>query len=152
LPLNIKKNKTLSDYALRVLKVDIFMSISLINLIDFDRVDLDSKQHTFPVKVLDYVPIISTVSGIARSAFGLLQIATAPVQDVVSFVNYCFNPAQNLNMNNEANRLSLRGKANMIRGSMAMYPIIGNISVYLLDHNCEKGWELRGAISLQWII
>jgi hypothetical protein len=115
-----------------------------------DRYNLDKNQYAFELKNLDYIPIISIVSGIARTAFGTLQQVAGLAQDTVSLVHFCFHPSADSSIDNNTS-LHLRGKANIIRGSIAICPIVGNITLYLFDHSSvSKDWELRLAASSGW--
>ncbi len=114
--------------------------------------NLNNNQPIFRAETLDYIPIVSIASGATRATFGMLQIFVAPMQDVLSLANFCLHPSQGLSIDGDTS-LNLRGKANMIRGSIAMCPIFGNITVYLFDHSSSaKNWELRAARSLMWVL
>lgn len=121
------------------------MSVSSINSTDSDHLDLDTHRGILRVEVLDYIPLVSIVSGVARSFFGLLQIGAAAIQGTVSFVDFCFHPSRGSSID-DGNSLYLHGKANIMRGSIAMLPILGNLSLYLYDHSSlAKDWERRQA-------
>ncbi len=110
---------------------------------------LDSNPYAFRVEVLDYIPIVSIASGVARVGLGALQVTASVAQDVASFIDFCCHPSQGSSIENGTS-LFLHGKANMIRGSIAIWPILGNITLYLYDHSSlAKDWERRvAAISI----
>jgi hypothetical protein len=121
------------------------MRISSLNSTDSDRLDLDINRGILRVEVLDYIPLVSIVSGVARVFFGMLQTAAAAIQGTVSFVDFCFHPFRGSSID-DGNSLYLHGKANIARGSIAILPIVGNISLYLYDHSSlAKDWERRQA-------
>jgi hypothetical protein len=76
---------------------------------------------------LDYIPLVSTVSGVARVAFGFLQtvlgIVMAPVQI-----------GQRVLGHNKSRFLFNIGISNIVRGDIASAPFIGNFVIYVYDH------------------
>ncbi len=115
------------------------MSISSVGFTNSDR--LDNNLCSFGLEFLDYIPMVSIASGVARLAFGMLQTVAAPIKDVVSFVDFYSHPSGGSSIDNGTS-LYVRGRANMIRGSTAMWPILGNITLYLYDHSSlAKDWE-----------
>ena len=89
---------------------------------------------TSRLEVLDYIPLVSTVSGIARSIFGFLQMGAGTIQSTVDLVAFCVHPYENFDKD-DGSYMFNQGKSNMVRGSVAMFPILGNIFLYLYDHS-----------------
>lgn len=116
--------------------------------IDFTNsnpIDLDNNRHTFRAEILDYIPMVSTASGVARAGFGMLQIVAAFALNTASLVDFCLHPSRGSSID-DGTSLRLQGKANIRRGSIAMWPILGNITLYLYDHSSyAKDWERREA-------
>ncbi len=75
---------------------------------------------------LDYIPLVSSISGVARAAFGLLEttvgVVVLPIQMVQRLCNVQHRFLFNL------------GISNMVRGTISFVPIAGNITVYIYDH------------------
>ena len=78
-------------------------------------------------RTLDYIPLVSTVSGIARAAFGILQVV---IGVVVLPVQLCARVA-----NYEHRYLINLGMSNIVRSTFAIFPITGNIALYFYDHS-----------------
>lgn len=75
---------------------------------------------------LDYVPLVSTITGAVRIVFGLLEtvfgIFVLPldlVRNIFVGVNHQFTLTD--------------GLANIFRGYVAAHPIAGNVALYLYD-------------------
>jgi|GEM_PF-5905235 len=121
------------------------MGVSSVGFTNSDRFDLGKNQRRFRVEVLDYIPMVSMASGATRVAFGALQEVAGLTKDVASFVDFCFHPSRGSSIDNGTS-LCLRGKANMMRGSLAIWPILGNVTLYLYDRSSlAKNWERRVA-------
>ncbi len=78
------------------------------------------------LQCMDHIPLVSTVSGVARVAFGLIQTC-------VGVVAFPFQVALRVS-NHVRPFILINGFANIIRGSIAIVPIGGNIILYLYDH------------------
>jgi hypothetical protein len=115
------------------------MDTPSVSLANSSRIDPANNQRAFSVEVLDYIPILSIVSGLARFAFGELQMASSAIQDAFS----CFYPSKDSSVRSRSS-LYLEGKANAMRGAVAITPILGNISLYFYDRSSlAKNWERR---------
>lgn len=75
---------------------------------------------------LDYIPVVSSVAGVARFAFGLIEAALGAVVLPIQGVQRMFNVEQRFLFN--------LGISNMVRGKIAFIPIIGNLALYFYDH------------------
>lgn len=143
--LNRDKNRLFCVDTFCVLNDGIILRASSVNITDSNRVDLDNNRRTFRVEILDYIPMVSIVSGVARTGFGALQIYAAAAQSTVSLVDFCFHPSRGSSID-DGTSWYLQGKANMLRGSIAIWPVLGNITLYLYDHSSlAKDWERRQA-------
>lgn len=92
-----------------------------------DLTDIDlATRHPFRLETLDYFPVVSTVSGIARAIFGTVQTA---VGLVLFPIQLC---GKILNLNSSF--ILVHGIANIVRGLVATVPIGGNIALYVYDH------------------
>jgi hypothetical protein len=87
----------------------------------------------YRVEVLDYIPVVSIVSGVARSIFGFLQMGYSFGKEMVSIFTDPLGKHTN-----DILILYGHGKANVIRGGFVMTPIFGNILIYLYDHSEMK--------------
>lgn len=123
------------------------MSISAIDSTDSVSSGSDIL-NTFRLEVLDYIPLVSTVSGIARSIFGALQLGVGTIQSTVDLVDFCVHPCEKLDKDDGSYMLN-QGKSNMVRGSVAMFPILGNIVLYLYDHS--RFAKSGDAIDWKWV-
>ncbi len=92
---------------------------------NLESADLNSP-HPFRVEALDYFPLVSTISGVARVVFGTVQAAVGlvlfPIQLCGRIVNY------------KTPFILGHGIANIVRGCVATVPVFGNISLYIYDH------------------
>ena len=90
--------------------------------------------------VVDYIPIVSIVSGVARGFFGSIQTAVGvllfPVELIsrVSGHNHSF--------------IAVHGIANVIRGAIACKPLVGNIVLYLYDHSPRMKLDFQKAVGI----
>ncbi len=79
----------------------------------------------------DYVPLISNVSGTVRIGVGTIEavvgVVTGPTIELVGRLCGRSKPF-----------LFIDGIANVIRGSVAEAPVIGNIALYIYDHSSSK--------------
>lgn len=75
---------------------------------------------------LDYIPLVSEISGAARFAFGCLEVTLGipafPIQLIMRVLN------------DRSRFLFNLGISNIVRGSIAAIPIGGNIAMYMYDH------------------
>ena len=98
------------------------MSVNIDVSLDYSNLNNNSV-----VNVLDYIPIISNISGVVRSIFGTIEavvgIPTFPIELFVRATG-----ARNT-------FLFVDGIANIIRGSVASTPLLGNVTLYLYDHS-----------------
>lgn len=83
----------------------------------------------------DWIPLISKLSGIARVAFGCIQLYHA-----------YFRKKQDSSENDSQKALN-----NIYRGAIAMTPIAGNIALYLLDTNRIKEESLTFTFNMALI-
>ena len=88
----------------------------------------------FNLKTLDYIPVVSIASGIARFGFGGMQLVASAVQSTVALVDLCLHPTEG-SSKNDGTYMYNQGMSNMARGSVAIYPILGNITLYVYDHS-----------------
>lgn len=86
------------------------------------------------LKILDYIPGVSTGSGVARICFGALQTLAAAVQSTVSLVDLCLHPIAGTKIS-DGTYVDNQGRSNMARGTVAAIPILGNITLYIYDHS-----------------
>ena len=93
--------------------------------IDSDSMD-SNVPHPFRLEALDYFPLVSTISGIARVVFGTVQAA-------VGLVLFPFQLCGRV-LNYKSSFILGHGIANIVRGFVAMCPVAGNISLYVYDH------------------
>ena len=124
---------------INIIYVDKFMSISAIDSTDSmsagSAASDSDNPSTFELEVLDYIPLVSLVSGVARTIFGAMQLVVAAVQSTVDLVDFLFHPYDERSGKNDGSYMYNQGRANMARGSVAMVPILGNIALYLYDHS-----------------
>ncbi len=77
---------------------------------------------------LDYIPLVSTITGIARIAFGFIQaVIGLLVIPIEVLVGVCSQKNRQFTLVN--------GLAHVVRGAVATYPIFGNIALYLYDRS-----------------
>ncbi len=98
------------------------------------NISLDPSRKTpppphFEIDTLDYIPIVSRISGLARQLLGLGQT-------IVGIATFPFELAERARVSGNENPpfLAALGISNMIRGSIAKRQIRGNIALYLYDH------------------
>lgn len=115
------------------------LNMTAVNVNDSTTLDQD-KLSTFRVEVLDYIPIVSTISGIARAVFGVIQAAVGVVAFPVQLCGRVTNVRSPFILN--------KGIANVVRGVIAGKPFVGNIILYLYDHSHVTKRDLRRAAGL----
>jgi len=101
---------------------------------------------TSRLKTLDYIPLVSAVSGITRSIFGALQMGVGTIQSTVDLVNFCVHRCEK----DEGSYIFNQGKSNMVRGSVAICPILGNIILYVYDHS--RFANSGNVIDWKWVV
>lgn len=91
-------------------------------------------------EILDWIPIVSIVSGVARAVFGFLQA----VVGVFAF------PFQLIGRTSHVKKpfILIQGFANMVRGSIAVKPIVGNVILYIYDHTSIFKGDLRKSLGI----
>jgi hypothetical protein len=89
---------------------------------------------TFEYKTLDYIPGVSIVSGVARMCFGLTQTVYAIGPSTVDLVNFFTTGIEN-NGKSSGKYIWNQGNTNILRGSIAIWPGIGNITLYIFDQS-----------------
>lgn len=100
-----------------------------------DSAGIDPIYHsTTSFETLDYIPLVSTVSGIARGVFGIgetiVGAAVFPVQLIRRFCNIRHPFIFNL------------GVSNIVRGAIAIEPFVGNVILFLYDYSTvKKGFQ-----------
>lgn len=89
---------------------------------------------------LDYIPLVSTISGVARVAFGALEVALGAV----------VLPAQViLRICNVKHRFLLNiGVSNIVRGTVGATPITGNIALYIYDHTTTAREDIQNMFGI----
>lgn len=75
---------------------------------------------------LDYIPLVSSVAGVARAAFGILEATLGTVALPIQLVQRMCKVQHRFLFN--------LGISNIVRGSIAFMPIAGNITLYFYDH------------------
>ncbi len=90
-----------------------------------------SQPSTSLIKQLEYIPIVSSIVGIARVAFGLLQT-------LFGIVALPFQLCRDAYKGKSHPFILLNGLSNIVRGVIAFKPIIGNIILYVYDKMMEK--------------
>lgn len=111
------------------------MSIEL--SLDTDYVERDFSS----LKVLDYIPIVSTISGIVRIIFGGLETVLGLCLLTVQLIQRYYSQKR-------TPFLFVDGFANIIRGSIAAQPVVGNIVSYLYDYSSTIRRDIRRASGL----
>lgn len=93
--------------------------------------DLDPNQASDPIDstlaVLDYIPLVSNISGVARVIFGTAETIVGFVAFPVQLGRRVFGYKESFILNH--------GVANIVRGVVAQGPVISNIALYLYDHS-----------------
>ena len=87
---------------------------------------------TFRLKTLDYIPLVSIVSGVARWVFGATQIVGGTIQSTIDLVHVLRTGKLD---GDDGSYMYNQGKSNMVRGSVAIWPIVGNIALYVYDNS-----------------
>ncbi len=75
---------------------------------------------------LDYIPLISTITGIVRIAFGIFEVA----------IGFCLFPWEIIRSTYTGRQCEftlIQGGLNILRGYVATRPFVGNIGLYLFD-------------------
>ncbi|HSX13067.1 MAG TPA: hypothetical protein VLE96_01420 [Chlamydiales bacterium] len=90
--------------------------------------------------VLDYIPFVSIVSGVARNFFGAIQTTVGVILLPVELISRMSGKHQSL--------IAVQGIANMIRGTIACKPIGGNIVLFLYDHSPHTKSEFQKAVGI----
>lgn len=90
--------------------------------------------------MLDYIPLVSTVAGAARIAFGVLEATLGVVVSPIQLV-------QRLGSNKSRFLFNL-GISNIVRGSVAAVPVGGNIAVYFYDHLSNTKSDIQNLFGL----
>lgn len=106
---------------------------------DLSSFDPD-KLSVLRLEVLDYIPLVSTVSGIARVMFGAIEATVGVVVFPIQLGGRVLNYRSSFVFN--------QGVANIIRGVIACTPIGGNIVLYFYDHSPVIKRDIRRAAGL----
>lgn len=97
-------------------------------------------QNPFRLEVLDYIPLVSTVSGVARAVFGVVETALGAVIFPIELVGRVCRYKQPFTF--------VYGVSNIVRGSIAAEPVVGNIILYLYDHSPVIKRDFRRATGI----
>ncbi len=92
--------------------------------------------------VPDYVPLMSNVSGSIRGLFGV-------VESVVGVVTLPFELLGRIAFDPRPFVL-VDGVANVVRGSIAETPILGNVVLYLYDHSVVFKTDFQRSAGLRF--
>lgn len=79
------------------------------------------------LEFLDEIPIVSTVTGAVRQIFGAAEVLLGIPAFPIQLIGRAYGIKHSF--------LIVQGLANIVRGHVAMYPITGNIAIYLYDHS-----------------
>lgn len=94
-----------------------------------------------PVQFLDYIPLVSVISGVARAVFGIFEtlfgIIALPFQLGARAIG------------RKHPFICIEGVANIIRGVIAIKPIIGNVILYIYDHSKVFKRDIRKAAGIE---
>jgi len=92
--------------------------------------DYEDRERHYPsfFQQLDYIPLVSTVTGVARVIFGVLEA-------VLGILTIPFELIRDAYEGKNHQYLLISGCANVGRGFVAGWPIVGNIALYLYDHS-----------------
>ncbi len=104
---------------------------------------------TSRLKTLDYIPLVSTVSGIARWFFGAMQMGVGTIQSTIDLVDFRVHRGEKLDRD-DGSYIFNQGKSNMVRGSVAICPILGNFVLYVYDHS--RFANSGNAIDWKWVV
>ena len=95
---------------------------------DFQSMErLGSNHYPSLFQQLDYVPLVSTITGIARIVFGLFEV-------VLGILAAPFELIRDAYTGRNHQYTLIRGVTNIGRGFVAAWPLVGNIALYLYDH------------------
>lgn len=96
------------------------------------------RQPSF-IDFLDYIPLISSLSGAIRIIVGV----------ILSVVGFFALPSQIFGVvNRKSPLIVVEGISNLIRGVIAMKPVLGNIILYVYDHGKILKRDIRKAAGL----
>ncbi len=114
--------------------------MTAITLSDLDESQLTQEPISSHLAVLDYIPLVSTVSGAARAFFGSIQSAVGVVLLPVQIAGRMAGHKQSF--------ILIQGIANVVRGIIAAKPIVGNIAMYLYDSSkiVKKDFQIASGI------
>lgn len=100
---------------------------------DYDswsRASFESSTVTF-IKQLEYIPLVSTIVGIVRIVFGVLET-------IFGLFALPFQLARDAYKGKSHQFILIDGLANVVRGVVALKPIIGNIILYIYDRAMDQ--------------
>lgn len=99
--------------------------------------DIEEKIIPSFCATLDYIPLVSNVAGAVRGVFGSIQIAVGVLLSPVEIISRV--------RENQFSFIAIQGIANLVRAVVAQKPIVGNIVLYLYDHNRHMKYEFQKA-------
>lgn len=82
-------------------------------------------------ETLDWIPIVSTGAGALRKVLGCAQVITGVVTIPFEILARVF-------CSRKEPFIMVRGVSNIVRGSIALFPIVGNLTLYFYDHTQFK--------------
>ncbi len=100
---------------------------------DYDawsRASFESSTVTF-IKQLEYIPLVSTIVGIVRIAFGIIETLFGLLALPLQLIHDAFQGKSH-------EFILIDGLANIVRGVVALKPIIGNIILYIYDRAMDQ--------------
>jgi hypothetical protein len=92
----------------------------------------------------DYVPVVSNFSGTVRGVFGT-------VEAVVGVVTLPFEVFGRTISSQSRPFILVDGIANVVRGTIAETPILGNIALYLYDHSVVLKRDFQQAAGILFV-
>src|SRR5690348_11876662 len=92
--------------------------------LDFERVERSQEPSVF--KQMDYIPIISIISGVVRGIFGAMEM-------MVGIFSWPIELLYDVADGSNHQLILIQGLANFFRGSVAVVPIFGNVYLYVYD-------------------
>jgi len=103
--------------------------------------DLDDDYRSSCIEILEYIPLVSTIVGLARAIFGLAET-------LIGLLTLPFELASR-SIEHKKPLMVIDGLANIARGLIAAKPIIGNVILYVYDHSSATKRDIRKGIGLE---
>lgn len=97
---------------------------------DLKKLKAEVKPFGSVIRAIDYIPMISFISGVAHftlACFALAFMPLAPFADVVTLSRY-----------NLTGRAVMYGMSEMTRGVLCFIPFLGNFMLYVFDKAQEQ--------------